>query len=278
MSSIVESLESSVAYIRSVCPPSKLKPRVAVVLGSGLGSFVNNVDVEVAIPYTDVPGFIPPSVEGHKGRLILGHVKGVPTAVLQGRIHYYEGHSMATVAHPVRTAALLGCEIVMLTNSAGGLDPSMKPGDFMVIDDHINLMGDNPLKGPNIEAFGPRFPDMTEAYDRKLSGAMAEILTKMGVKHYRGVYCGVSGPTYETPAEVRYLQQLGGKAVGMSTVPETIAANHLGIRVCALSCITNLAAGLSQNKLSHDEVTETARAVESKFGQFLVQFISTLDT
>ena len=278
MSSIVESLESSVAYIRSVCPPSKLKPRVAVVLGSGLGSFVNNVDVEVAIPYTDIPGFIPPAVEGHKGRLILGHVKGVPTAVLQGRIHYYEGHSMATVAHPVRTAALLGCEIVMLTNSAGGLDPSMKPGDFMVIDDHINLMGDNPLKGPNIEAFGPRFPDMTEAYDRKLSGAMAEILTKMGVKHYRGVYCGVSGPTYETPAEVRYLQQLGGKAVGMSTVPETIAANHLGIRVCALSCITNLAAGLSQNKLSHDEVTETARAVESKFGQFLVQFISTLDT
>lgn len=277
MSSIVESLESSVAYIRSVCPPSKLKPRVAVVLGSGLGSFVNNVDVEVAIPYTDIPGFIPPSVEGHKGRLILGHVKGVPTAVLQGRIHYYEGHSMATVAHPVRTAALLGCEIVMLTNSAGGLDPSMKPGDFMVIDDHINLMGDNPLKGPNIEAFGPRFPDMTEAYDRKLSGAMAEILTKMGVKHYRGVYCGVSGPTYETPAEVRYLQQLGGKAVGMSTVPETIAANHLGIRVCALSCITNLAAGLSQNKLSHDEVTETARAVESKFGQFLVQFISSLE-
>lgn len=277
MSSIVESLESSVAYIRSVCPPSKLKPRVAVVLGSGLGSFVNNVDVEVAIPYTDIPGFIPPSVEGHKGRLILGHVKGVPTAVLQGRIHYYEGHSMATVAHPVRTAALLGCEIVMLTNSAGGLDPSMKPGDFMVIDDHINLMGDNPLKGPNIEAFGPRFPDMTEAYDRKLSGAMAEILTKMGAKHYRGVYCGVSGPTYETPAEVRYLQQLGGKAVGMSTVPETIAANHLGIRVCALSCITNLAAGLSQNKLSHDEVTETARAVESKFGQFLVQFISSLE-
>lgn len=277
MSSIVESLESSVAYIRSVCPPTKLKPRVAVVLGSGLGSFVNNVEVEVAIPYTDIPGFIPPSVEGHKGRLILGHVKGVPTAVLQGRIHYYEGHSMATVAHPVRTAALLGCEIVMLTNSAGGLDPSMRPGDFMVIDDHINLMGDNPLKGPNIEAFGPRFPDMTEAYDRKLSGAMADILTKMGVKHYRGVYCGVSGPTYETPAEVRYLQQLGGKAVGMSTVPETIAANHLGIRVCALSCITNLAAGLSQNKLSHDEVTETARAVESKFGQFLVQFISSLE-
>lgn len=277
MSQIVESLESSVAYIRSVCPPTKLKPRVAIVLGSGLGSFVNNVDVETAIPYTDIPGFIPPSVEGHKGRLILGHVKGVPTAVLQGRIHFYEGHSMTTVAHPIRTAALLGCEIVMLTNSAGGLDPSMRPGDFMVIDDHINLMGDNPLKGPNIEEFGPRFPDMTEAYDRKLSEKMNLILKKMGTKYFRGVYCGVSGPTYETPAEVRYLQLLGGKAVGMSTVPETIAANHLGLRVCALSCITNLAAGLSQNKLSHDEVTETARAVESKFGQFLVEFISSLE-
>lgn len=274
MNSIVESLESSVAYIRAICPPSKLKPRIAMVLGSGLGSFVNQVDIEAAIPYTDIPGFIPPSVDGHKGRLILGHVKGVPVVVLQGRIHFYEGHAMSTVAHPVRTAALLGCEAVMLTNSAGGLDPSMRPGDLMIIDDHINLMGDNPLKGPNIEAFGPRFPDMTEAYDRKLSAKMNEVLLAMNTKFFRGVYCGVSGPTYETPAEVRYLQLLGGKAVGMSTVPETIAANHLGLRVCALSCITNLAAGLSQNKLSHEEVTETARAVEAKFGQFLVEFIS----
>ncbi len=278
MSSIVESLESSVAYIRAICPPSKLKPRIAVVLGSGLGSFVNQVDVEAAIPYTEIPGFIPPSVDGHKGRLILGHVKGVPIVVLQGRIHFYEGHSMATVAHPVRTAALLGCEVMVLTNSAGGLDPAMRPGDFMIIDDHINLMGDNPLKGPNIKEFGPRFPDMTEAYDRKLSTKMNEVLLAMKVKFYRGVYCGVSGPTYETPSEVRYLQMLGGKAVGMSTVPETIAANHLGLRVCALSCITNLAAGLSQNKLSHEEVTETARAVEAKFGQFLVDFISRVET
>ncbi len=276
MNSIVESLEASVAYIRAICPPSKLKPRIAVVLGSGLGSFVNQVTIEAAIPYTDIPGFIPPSVEGHKGRLILGHVKNVPVVVLQGRIHFYEGHSMATVAHPVRTAALLGCEVMLLTNSAGGLDPEMLPGDFMIIDDHINLMGDNPLKGPNIKEFGPRFPDMTEAYDRKLATKMAEVLTAMSAKFFRGVYCGVSGPTYETPSEVRYLQLLGGKAVGMSTVPETIAANHLGLRVCALSCITNLAAGLSQNKLSHDEVTETARAVEAKFGKFLVDFISTI--
>lgn len=273
---VVESLEASVASIRSACPPAKLKPRLALVLGSGLGSFVSNVDIEAALPYSDIPGFIPPSVEGHNGRLVLGHVKGVPVAVLQGRIHFYEGHSMTQVVHPVRTAALLGCETVLLTNSAGGLDPKMKPGDFMVIEDHINLMGDNPLKGPNIEAFGPRFPDMTEAYDRKLSAKMSEILNAGGVPHFRGIYCGVSGPTYETPAEVRYLQGLGGKAVGMSTVPETIAANHLGLRVCALSCITNLAAGLSQKKLSHDEVTETAHAVEEKFGRFLVDFISSV--
>lgn len=276
MSGVVESLEASVSYIRSICPPSKLKPRVAIVLGSGLGSFVNNVDIEAAIPYTDIPGFIPPTVEGHSGRMVLGRIQGIPAIVLQGRIHYYEGHPMTTVVHPVRTAALLGCEILVLTNSAGGLEPAMSPGDFMVIDDHINLMGDNPLRGPNIEAFGPRFPDMTEAYDKKLANDMVEILTGLKAKHYRGIYCGVSGPTYETPSEVRYLQQLGGKAVGMSTVPETIAANHLGLRVCALSCITNLAAGLSKNKLSHDEVTETAKKVESLFAQFLVQFIAKL--
>lgn len=278
MGGVVESLEASVSYIRSICPPSKLKPRVAIVLGSGLGSFVNNVDIEAAIPYTDIPGFIPPTVEGHSGRMVLGRIQGIPAIVLQGRIHYYEGHSMTTVVHPVRTAALLGCEILVLTNSAGGLEPAMNPGDFMVIDDHINLMGDNPLRGPNIEAFGPRFPDMTEAYDKKLANDMVEILTGLKAQHYRGIYCGVSGPTYETPSEVRYLQQLGGKAVGMSTVPETIAANHLGLRVCALSCITNLAAGLSKNKLSHDEVTETAKKVENLFAQFLVQFIAKLKT
>ena len=164
----------------------------------------------------------------------------------------------------------------MLTNSAGGLDPKMQAGDFMVIDDHINMMGDNPLKGPNISQLGPRFPDMTEAYDRKLNDKMAEILTAQKIGFWRGIYCGVSGPTYETPAEVRFLQMVGGKAVGMSTVPESIAANHLGLRVCALSCVTNLASGISRHKLSHAEVTQTARAVEDKFCGFLTEFIGTL--
>jgi purine-nucleoside phosphorylase len=270
---IQKNLEESAAYIRS---RSQLKPRMGVILGSGLGAFVDQIEIQTTLPYDEIPGFIAPSVEGHGGRLILGHVKGVPIACLQGRIHYYEGHSMTAVVHPTRTIAMLGIEILMLTNSAGGLDPNMAPGDFMIIDDHINLMGYNPLMGPNIAQLGPRFPDMSEAYDRKLSDRMGELLTKSKVRHTRGTYCGVSGPTYETPAEVRYLQLIGGKAVGMSTVPEAIAANHLGLRVCALSCITNPAAGLAPQKLSHADVTQTAKNVEATFSGFLVDFISTL--
>jgi purine-nucleoside phosphorylase len=270
---LIDRLTESVAYIRS---RSKLKPRVGVILGSGLGSFVENVKIEADIPYSDIPSFYAPTVEGHKGRLVLGHVGDVPVAVLQGRVHYYEGHSMAEVVYPTRTLAMLGIETLVLTNSAGGLEPKMRPGDFMIIEDHVNLMGDNPLKGPNISQLGPRFPDMSEAYDRKLNERMDEVLKEKGITHWRGIYCGVSGPTYETPAEVRYLQALGGKAVGMSTVPETIAANHLGLRVCALSCITNAAAGLSTQKLSHVEVTDTAKAVSSKFCDFLNDFVASI--
>jgi purine-nucleoside phosphorylase len=249
---------------------------MGIVLGSGLGAFVNHMEIEATFPYDEIPGFHAPTVEGHNGRLLLGTVKGVPIACLQGRIHYYEGHSMAQVVYPVRTIAMLGLEILMLTNSAGGLDTAMQPGDFMIIDDHINLMGDNPLKGPNLAQLGPRFPDMSEAYDRKLNDKMEELLRQKGIRHSRGIYCGVSGPTYETPAEVRFLQMIGGHAVGMSTVPEAVAANHLGLRVCALSCITNPAAGISRQKLSHDEVTQTAKAVEDKFCDFLETFIGGL--
>jgi purine-nucleoside phosphorylase len=270
---IQKNLEESAAYIRS---RTQLKPRLGVVLGSGLGSFVDQIEIETSLPYSEIPGFIAPSVDGHGGRLILGHIKGVPLACLQGRIHYYEGHTMAAVVHPTRTIAMLGIEILVLTNSAGGLDPQMRPGDFMIIDDHINLMGDNPLKGPNLAQLGPRFPDMTEAYDRKLNEKMTEILRAHSIRFTKGIYCGVSGPTYETPAEVKYLQQIGGKAVGMSTVPESIAANHLGLRVCALSCITNPAAGLASTKLSHAEVTQTARMVEDKFCAFLKDFVASV--
>lgn len=273
MKATLERISESVSYIRS---QSNLKPKIGVTLGSGLGAFVNEVKIEKKISFQDIPHFNPTTVEGHQGNLILGHLGEIPVALLQGRNHYYEGHSMEQVVHPTRTLALLGIEVLVLTNSAGGFGDTMQAGDFMIIEDHINLMGFNPLMGPNIKELGPRFPDMTEAYDKKLIEKMEQIFKTHGTKYHKGVYCGVSGPTYETPAEVRYLKMIGGKAVGMSTVPETIAANHLGLRVAALSCITNLAAGISRQKLTHQEVTETAKRVETSFTGFLKEFIMSI--
>jgi purine-nucleoside phosphorylase len=271
---VIENLQETTNYIRSKC---QIKPKIGIVLGSGLGAFVKKVNVACSIPYSDLPHFEAPTVEGHSGRLILGDIDGIELAILQGRVHYYEGYTMEQVVYPIRTLALLGIEVAMLTNSAGGLDPKMSPGDFMVIEDHINLMGLNPLMGPNIKKLGPRFPDMTEAYDRKLTKKMFEILDATKMNYWHGTYCGVSGPTYETPAEVRFLQMIGGKAVGMSTVPESIAANHMGLRVCALSCITNLASGLSDNRLTHEEVTERAHSVEERFSSFLTNFVKAVE-
>ena len=270
---VLNKLQESVNFIRT---KSSAKPKIGVILGSGLGAFVQDVEVEATIPYKDIPHFSPPTVEGHSGNLIFGKVDGQSIVVLQGRNHFYEGHSMDSVVFPTRTLAMLGVETLILTNSAGGFGEDMQAGDFMIIEDHINLMGTNPLMGPNIKELGPRFPDMTEAYDKRLIQVMEQVLQKQGTRYHKGIYCGVSGPTYETPAEVRYLKLIGGKAVGMSTVPETIAANHLGLRVSALSCITNLAAGISTQKLSHNEVTETAKRVELQFTSFLKEFITNI--
>lgn len=270
---VIEKLQESISFVRT---KTSLKPKVGVILGSGLGAFVKDLEIETTISFKDIPHFMPPTVEGHTGNLIFGRVGTNQVAVLQGRNHYYEGHSMETVAFPTRTLALMGIEILILTNSAGGFGDTMQAGDFMVIEDHINLMGTNPLMGPNIKELGPRFPDMTEAYDKRLIEMMEQVLQKQGTRYHKGIYCGVSGPTYETPAEVRYLKMIGGKAVGMSTVPESIAANHLGLRVAAMSCITNLAAGISNRKLSHDEVTDTAKKVEMQFTSFLKEFITGL--
>lgn len=251
---------------------SSVKPKLGIVLGSGLGGITSSMNIETSLDYHEIPHFKNTTVSGHQGKLLLGRLGKTEVAVLQGRIHFYEGHSMSEVVYPVRTLAMLGVERLLVTNSAGGLDTSMAPGDFMVIEDHINLMGDNPLKGPNIAQLGPRFPDMTEAYDKKLTQKLLQIIEKVGARYHRGTYAAVSGPTYETPAEVRMLKMLGGGAVGMSTVPEVIAANHLGLRVCAFSCITNLAAGFSKNKLSHQEVTDTARNVEAALAQIIRSF------
>lgn len=270
---VIEKLTETVGFIRS---RSSIKPKLGLILGSGLGAFVDQVSIHVRIPYSEIPHFMPTTVEGHQGNLIIGTLGNQTLAILQGRNHYYEGHSMDTVVFPTRALALLGIETLILTNSAGGLGDTMQAGDFMIIEDHINLMGMNPLMGPNIKELGPRFPDMTEAYDKKLTEQMTTVFEKQGTRFHKGIYCAVSGPTYETPAEVRYLKLIGGKAVGMSTVPEVIAANHLGLRVGALSCITNLAAGLSRQKLSHDEVTQEARKVEMKFSSFMKDFIESI--
>ncbi len=274
---VLAKLRESVDFVRTRC---SVKPKVGVILGSGLGSFVKTVKVACSLPYHEIPNFVSPSVEGHSGNLILGHVGTgavpVPIAVLQGRLHYYEGHSMERVVHGSRVMALLGIETLIVTNSAGGFGETMQAGDFMVIEDHLNLMGDNPLKGPNLHELGPRFPDMTEAYDKVLINKMESVFQQQGTRFHKGIYCAVSGPTYETPAEVRYLKMIGGKAVGMSTVPEVIAANHLGLRVGAVSCITNMAAGMNSQKLTHQEVTETAKKVETQFSEFLLRLIETI--
>lgn len=267
---VIEKLTETVNFLKSRI---KNKPRIGVILGSGLGHFVQHMQIELAVPFNEIPNFIPPTVEGHSGNLIFGKIDNVDLVILQGRTHYYEGHSMETVVFPARVIALLGIEILVVTNSAGGYGDGMNAGDFMIIEDHINMMGDNPLMGPNIKELGPRFPDMTEAYDRELMATAERIFRSQKTFFHKGIYVAVTGPTYETPAEIKMFKGMGGKAVGMSTVPEVIAANHLGLRVAAISCITNLAAGISQNKLNHAEVTETAKKVEQKFCAFLKEFV-----
>jgi purine-nucleoside phosphorylase len=235
------------------------KPAIGVILGSGLGSIAEGLEDSVVVPYTDIPHFHGTSIEGHEGRLVLGRFHGIPTVFLQGRFHLYEGYPMEEVVFPTRTICALGIQTLVLTNAAGGVNTRYRPGELMLIEDHLNLMGDNPLKGPNLAQLGPRFPDLSEAYSRECLGTLRECARKIGIEVHSGVYAGLLGPTYETPAEIRMYRTLGADAVGMSTVPEAIAANHLGVRVAGVSCITNLAAGLSPQRLTHDEVIENSR-------------------
>lgn len=262
-------LSEATIFIRDQMP---LQPHLAFTLGSGLSAFAEKITRAVKIPFSSIPHFYAPTVEGHGGHLVAGYIGEVPVLALQGRIHYYEGHSPDSVVFPTRVLAQLGIKSLVLTNAAGGLSAKMAPGDFLIIKDHINLTGMNPLRGPNPDFLGPRFPDMSEPYDKKMSEHLATSLKKAGARYSEGVYCGVSGPSYETAAEVRYLQHIGGHAVGMSTVAETIAARHAGLRVAGLSCITNLATGLSTGKVTHDEVKEIAKRVESQFAQALIHF------
>jgi len=269
--------------------------KIAVVLGSGLGTSADEVENAVKIPYQDIPNFAQSTVEGHAGKLILGEVKGVSVAVQQGRFHYYEGYDIEQVVFPVRTFGLLGAKSLILTNAAGSVNTDFKQGSLMLIRDHINLMGVNPLRGKNDERFGVRFPDMTEVYSleyqeiviaeaKKMAqekAARREIETgkRQTVNYFlrRGVYCGLSGPSYETPSEIRLLRLLGTDAVGMSTVPEAITARHAGMKVIGISCITNMAAGISGDVIHHEEVMETGAKVANTFKELLRRVILKLD-
>jgi purine-nucleoside phosphorylase len=237
-----------------------LEPRIGVVLGSGLGAFADTLEDLIKIPYRDLPHMPAPAVAGHAGNLCFGRAGGVPVVCMQGRVHLYEGYAVDKVVQGVRTMARLGVRVVLLTNAAGGLDPSWTAGDLMMVTDHVNWTGTSPLVGTNDDALGPRFPDMTDAYDPELRALLAGVAREAGIGLRTGVYAALLGPSYETPAEVRMLRQLGVQAVGMSTVAEVIALRHMGIRVGALSCITNLAAGISPRPLDHADVEATAQA------------------
>lgn len=253
------------------------KPSVGLVLGSGLGDFADNVEDKIEISYEDIPHFHKTSVVGHKGRLVLGTISGTKVAVFQGRFHSYEGHSQENVVLPVRTLSMLGASKLILTNAAGGINADFKPGDLVCIDDHINLTGKNPLIGPNDNDYGERFPDMTDAYNSQLSQLLIETAKESGFELRKGVYAAMSGPSYETPAEIRMLRTIGADMIGMSTVPECIAANHAGLTVCGISCITNLAAGISKEKLSHDEVKEVANLAMNKFSDLLKNVLKKME-
>jgi len=270
---LYDRIAEAAAFIRARDPRV---PRVGVVLGSGLGEFAESVAEPVVVPYPEIPHFKKAGVAGHAGRLVLGRVGAEAVAVLQGRIHYYEGHDAGDVVFPVRVLAALGVRSLLLTNAAGGINPAFRPGDLMIIRDHINLTGLNPLRGPNDDRLGPRFPDMSAAYDPAFQDIIAAALEAAGLPVRRGVYAGLIGPSYETPAEIRMLGSLGAEAVGMSTVTEAIAARHLGLRLAGISCITNLAAGISTRPLSHREVTETGERVKHDFIRLLTAVVPRL--
>lgn len=255
-------VEAALAAVRK---RTTVSPRVALVLGSGLGGFADTLEGATKIPYAEIPTMPVSAVVGHAGNLVVGRAEGVDVVAMQGRVHLYEGHSPADVVFGARLMIRMGARIVIVTNAAGGANPSFSPGDLMLIEDHLNLTGQSSLTGPNEETFGPRFPDMSHAYDPGLRALALEAASAAGFQLVRGVYAGNLGPAYETPAEVRMAQRLGADAVGMSTVLETIAARHMGARVLGVSCITNKAAGLSPTALHHAEVEETARQARGRF-------------
>ncbi|HTQ56682.1 MAG TPA: purine-nucleoside phosphorylase [Bryobacteraceae bacterium] len=247
----------------------EVRPQVAVVLGSGLGAFAEELENPLAIPYASIPGWPSSTAIGHAGRLVFGKLAALDVAVMAGRVHLYEGYSPAQVTFGVRVLGLLGVRSMLFTNAAGGINLELERGGLVLISDHINLQGSNPLAGPNDDALGPRFPDMSEAYPRELRALAHEVGSELGLRLAEGVYAAMLGPSYETPAEIRYLRTIGADVVGMSTVPEVIAANHMGMRVLGISCVTNMAAGILPQRISHAEVLETGEMVRGTLVRLL---------
>ena len=270
MHELHEQLDAVAELVRTRTP---LRPDVGIILGSGLGDFADTLAEKTVIPYAEIPGFPTSSVPGHAGRLVVGRLGEAVVVAMQGRVHFYEGYAPWQVAFPARVLCRLGIRTLVVTNAAGGIRSDLAPGDLMRITDQLNLSGMNPLIGPNDSRLGPRFPDMSTAYDPALGGLLDQVAAKLGTELKAGVYSCLSGPTYETPAEIRMLRVLGADAVGMSTVPEVIAASHMGVKVVGISCITNFAAGIGDQPLSHEEVAEVAQQVREKFVGLLDAFL-----
>ncbi|EPZ37366.1 Purine nucleoside phosphorylase 1 [Anoxybacillus ayderensis] len=259
-------IEQAAQFLKEKFPTS---PQIGLILGSGLGVLADEIEQAIKIPYSDIPNFPVSTVEGHAGQLVYGQLEGATVIVMQGRFHYYEGYSFEKVTFPVRVMKALGVEQLIVTNAAGGVNESFEPGDLMIISDHINNMGGNPLIGPNDAALGVRFPDMSEAYSKRLRQLAKDVANEIGLRVREGVYVANTGPAYETPAEIRMIRVMGGDAVGMSTVPEVIVARHGGMEVLGISCISNMAAGILDQPLTHDEVIETTEKVKADFLRFV---------
>lgn len=272
--SAYEQAEAAAAFIRARYGET---PQTALILGSGLGAFADSLTDRVAIPYADIPGFAKSTVEGHAGQLVLGQVEGIPVAAMQGRFHFYEGYPISQVIFPVRALGVLGVRSLVVTNAAGGVNVEFNQGALMLINDHLNLMGTNPLIGPNDARFGPRFPDMSEVYSHAYQEIAVEEADAMNLHLKRGVYAALTGPSYETPSEIRLLRTLGADAIGMSTVPEAIVARQMGIKVLGISCITNMAAGVLDEPINHEEVLEIGLRVRETFQELLRRVIPRLN-
>lgn len=271
MNEIYEKLNKCLKCVRE---KTDFVPKVAIVLGSGLGDFANDIEVVSEIDYHDIDGFPVSTVPGHAGKFIFGYVNKVPVVCMKGRVHYYEGYPISDVVLPTRLMKMMGAEVLFLTNASGGINPTFSAGDFMMLTDHVSIWAPNPLIGQNIDELGPRFPDMTHVYDVELQKIIEDTAKEEGIKLQKGVYAQLTGPSFESPAEIKLLHSLGVDAVGMSTVVEAIAANHMGMKICCISCVCNLAAGMTGNPLTHDEVQAAANEAAPKFKRLVAQSVS----